>query len=552
MDNNDVDVITTTFEDQLFVEKAIIPAKEESSAIFVKIEFTIDSNADSAVAGELIDTLPPGWPESKIGFPPDHEADQWSIEDGVVVYEFEIPPAGKQSTMYAVRVEDKSELDLFRHPVDVEAESVSMSAIETSNDAGDTPTSNIYEELRQQIADIDYSDGGGWEHPQVGVIGQGQSAEEAFTASESADMLSADDAEAPQANENTTEHIGSDTTEDETGVDDGWSDHEVSDEQPVLDLGEGDADPFAQDETSGAQEDESRDLTAPPLTRGGAGGEVATEADFETSHVDSGDADEVGRVDRDELVDELIVALREEASSEQIDALSEELDRNASASIVARIDYLEREYSELAAYKESMRDYLDSEERREEAVEAVQDRQAQLEQRLDEQAGQVADAVDRLDDVEGVGERIDTIEDRVDGIGGRIDSTQEDLETLDTRLSGELDRAHGRIDDIDDLVDELDATSEELEGLDERLSATVEEVNSLSDRLDENLTDEVDDLSDRLEELAEDVEGGLAQVRNDLAVVQNDLEDTQMWKDQLQEIFSNLGQHQEGPTNDET
>jgi len=144
---------------------------EEEGFRFPSIVYEITSTRDEAVTVRVEDTIPDGVDVEDVGFHPAYGDDYWSVDDGTLVFEYELEPNAQYKTVYAVRGTAQDEIeDVLESPetVDIEAaaagepEALTRSAAESPYDSGEQPAGGIEidselestaEELSDQIAE---------------------------------------------------------------------------------------------------------------------------------------------------------------------------------------------------------------------------------------------------------------------------------------------------------------------------------------------------------------------------------------------------------------
>lgn len=103
--------------DGLTVEK--VPVSRGSGVVAVQL--TLASNRDERSLVRVVDELPGALADKVVEFHPSYDPENWSKDDGSVVYEAPMEPNGERTTVYGVEVDDAEQRELFSTPPSVES-----------------------------------------------------------------------------------------------------------------------------------------------------------------------------------------------------------------------------------------------------------------------------------------------------------------------------------------------------------------------------------------------------------------------------------------------
>ncbi|CCQ34420.1 transducer protein [Halorhabdus tiamatea SARL4B] len=206
--------------------------------------------------------------------------------------------------------------------------------------------------------------------------------------------------------------------------------------------------------------------------------------DSETSDGDEGD-DAVGQVQPGSVAKTLAAEIRQDAVDDAaLRVLKQELDLGGSggdtdgSAVDARIQHLQSEMSDLAAYTSALEEFLAENGQGEELIEEFQGR-------LDEFQGEL----------DGVRSELDSMSGNVESVEETVSSNAETVSELD----GDVDSIEGTVESLDD---ELDGLREEVESMSEQLG----EDGDLADRLDD-VESEIEELKEWREQLSSVIGG---------------------------------------------
>lgn len=197
------------------------------------------------------------------------------------------------------------------------------------------------------------------------------------------------------------------------------------------------------------------------------------------------------------VADALVTALQEDAlTEEQRRTIAEEFDGGPPKTLLVKLDHLQREIDELAAYKDSLEAFIEEYGSGEGLVDEV--RAAMQQFWTDVQAVQ--------SDVDELSDAIEATDERVDDVAREVGSVDERLERVDD-IAVQLDNQEARLSELEALEERVDG----LVALDDRVRALDNEVGALREAVeagggaDEELAQRVDGVERQLAELSDSV-----------------------------------------------
>lgn len=194
-------------------------------------------------------------------------------------------------------------------------------------------------------------------------------------------------------------------------------------------------------------------------------------------------------------------------------ALRNELSVNGSGggATDARIQHLQNEVSDLAAYTEALEEFLADNGTGDQMIEDFRDRLNSFENELDQIQSIAMENDEAMDEVHSevnrVSGQVSDVEDTVTTMEGTVDEVEGTVETLDSQ-----------VDTIDEEVDTINA---DVNGMDENLSSLEEEVNSLRN--------DVEEINGRI--------GDMGDVDDQISAIESEIEDLKQWREQLSSVI---------------
>ena len=220
---------------------------------------------------------------------------------------------------------------------------------------------------------------------------------------------------------------------------------------------------------------------------------------------------------------------RGEVEDEVLTALKQTLGNGAGGgsgggAADARIQHLQNEISDLAAYTEALEEFLAENGTGEQMI---QDFRTQLNSFQDELDEIQSMAVQNREAVEGMESTVSQVEGKVDSIDGTVDSLDESV----SHVESEVDEMSETVDSVTGEVEEIDQTVGSLEGRVDEVDAEVDE--GLS-----SLESEVEDLRGELERVEENVGDDLDDRIDD---IESEIDELKQWREQLSSVIGGGG-----------
>lgn len=472
---------------------------DDAAAIPV-VRYEIESNADTAVAVSLRDTMPPGIESDDVGFHADYEADQWQKTSEGVEFRCSLAPNDRVETVVGLRTASVPDPAAFASEPELTVlggDGASRSASNADEDT-DAPSGPEGPTLDDEPAD--------WERDM-----DLSSIEQSFAGRDTASRSDDDTASAAPADD---------------------ASDEVDGDPPTLDLEEpagaapANDDPNSGDTPTDSSSEADGDSEPPAADR-----RLDAEDDVVGALVAAFRNDRVDEADRELLRNELNLELADSTSS-FVDHLQSRAKRKRDQ-LTAELDGLEESITDLYGLKadastvSTVQERLDALQRTAAEAERVQALAASLRD-LDDRAasesavGELADRLDHLaddaaraDDLERVARAARELEERkaeARTVAALERSLATDLEAVRTGLESDIETTGTELDArIDDVVEAHATVSElnELEGrvakLRERVTALEESAAAAADLQDaeERLDTAISTLADEVEALDE-------------------------------------------------
>ncbi|PSP85226.1 hypothetical protein BRC83_03145 [Halobacteriales archaeon QS_1_68_17] len=208
----------------------------------------------------------------------------------------------------------------------------------------------------------------------------------------------------------------------------------------------------------------------------------------ESAPVGPDPADESGEADgtsvaAESLVEALAAEIRGgDVSDEDLSLLAKEVGLSGddgSGSVEARIQHLQAQMSNVEAYAQSMKEFLDE---------------------------------------NGTGREM------IEEINGRLDEIESALQDASGEISGTQDAISGLEDDVEEVTDDVASLEEQIEAVDE----SVGDIDDIDERI-EDLESELDSLNDEL--------GSVGDVEDSISDIEDDIEDLKEWREQLTSVL---------------
>ncbi|MEF8882060.1 MAG: hypothetical protein V5A34_06000 [Halapricum sp.] len=194
-------------------------------------------------------------------------------------------------------------------------------------------------------------------------------------------------------------------------------------------------------------------------------------------------------------------------------ALRNELSVNGSGggATDARIQHLQNEVSDLAAYTEALEEFLADNGTGDQMIEDFRDRLNSFENELDQIQSIAMENDETMDEVHSevnrVSGQVSDVEDTVTSMEGTVDEVEGTVETLDSQ-----------VDTIDEEVDTIGA---DVDGMEESFSSLEEEV--------ESLRNDVEDINGRI--------GDIGDIDDQISEIESEIQDLKQWREQLSSVI---------------
>ncbi len=420
----------------------VVKRFEEDEFPVPAIAFEFASDRDEEVTIRLVDDVPEGVAVEDLGFHPEYGSEYWTIDEDQITFERDLGANSEYTSVYGIRATGTDDVEQF--------------LTEPSLEDIDPP-------LPESETEAAASDGG--------------------------------DEVIPESDDDVVRDVISGEAEDVPGLED---DEEATDEEvETLDL----KDPNESGAAGGAAEGDA------PETEAAEDGDAEADSGDEAGAA-SGEAAEPADVDLD--TGSIVAALANEIRQNNVSAEDVKLLRQAfeiagqeGGSVVARIQRLQSDVSDLRAYSDALEEFLDD----------------------SGTAQQVIDGFESdLDDLEG---RLESMEGELQGNAEEIDS-----------LSSEVERIEDEVAEVSEGIDSVETAVDDIEGDVDEVSSDVtsvrNEVNGVNTSVDD-LQEAIDDLEAELDEVKDNVSDG--DVEGRIEDLESNLEDLQDWQDQIKSTF---------------
>ncbi|WP_049941345.1 coiled-coil domain-containing protein [Halorhabdus utahensis] len=201
-------------------------------------------------------------------------------------------------------------------------------------------------------------------------------------------------------------------------------------------------------------------------------------ADADSTDGEGGD-DEVGQVQPGSVAKTLAAEIRQDAVDDAaLRVLKQELDLGGGggdtdgSAVDARIQHLQSEMSDLAAYTTALEEFLEENGQGEELIEEFQGRLEEFQGELDGVRNELNSMSGDVDSVEQTAssnaetvseldEEVDSIDETVDSLDEEVDGLREEVEAMSDQLGEDGDLAD-RLDSVESEIEELNEWREQL------------------------------------------------------------------------------------------
>ena len=531
-------LLRSVTEGEVTVTKSYAPEEFPVPAI----KFVVESTADERLDVRVVDTIPEEFPMENVGFHPDFEKDNWTAyRTHKVEYDRTLDPGESVTTVYGIRLEETEPAAFM---IDPELELLGGDGLGSTDQAldavlGDDSNQVVRDVLsgqRESLPGLDDEGDVTIDSPSVDAEHEDGVDEDAGVDADAGDAdldLDLDEATSDAPRPAAFDDSGVPVTDQPadavvTAFDGGAAaDVDLDDGAPADEEGE------RVDTDDGVVEDIALEVEADESS-------VATDAAPEATENDGEDHDDVpvkeAETGRNAHVTagSVLAALTNELTRDDVDDAALEAIREALGvdehtdtesvprSVDLRIQRLQNQVEDLAAYSAGLEAFLDEEGTAEELIE---DFRAEVEATT----GTIDALVDRVDaadeDRAGLRDGLSGVESDVSELSGRFEAVDDRLDSLDDRLAGvdsRLDAVDDQLGDVDETVDALD---DRLDSLDDRLAGVdtwLGEVDERASHADDRVGSLHEEMGEVREELAT-LDGDIREAREHLAGDVDDL-----------------------------
>ena len=485
------------------------------------IVFSIRSGREDSIEVRLVDRVPEEVSMDDIGFHPDYGSEFWSVEDHTLMFDRELAPEEEIEAVYGLRGPDADKPDFFLGEPAVEI----RTGAETSGEGGGAPldgTNESFVRSAMSAGNGESSEGesGGDERDDSGPGGD-ESADGAVAGGTAV-------TEDPEpVDETAVDGTATDVTSDErTGAesDDGGTttptENVPMDEDDTTDSERTD-DPNAT-EANAAETAETTETDTTGVDSVPNGADRETEPDDAAAGGENGESATV-----EDTGDTLAATLARELRAGRVDADDRETLRDVLGprdSVSVRIDRLQSEVSEVAAYADALESFIDENGSGEQLVRRQTERVDAL--REDVETVTEETATNRAD--------IETIDDDVGSVEGEVEAVESEIETVREAIA-DFEETMERTDE------RLETVEERVEGTDDRFEEIERRLDALDDRVGEDEVEE-SDLDDLREDLETRTDERIADTEDSLQDVSADVEALESWRSQLSAVIGGAGE----------
>ncbi len=212
----------------------------------------------------------------------------------------------------------------------------------------------------------------------------------------------------------------------------------------------------------------------------------------------------LAEIHHDAVEDDVVRALRQELALDGASA-------SDSGATDARIQHLQNEVSDLAAYTESLEEFLADNGTGDQMIRDFRDRLDAFEDELDRIQSMAVENDEAMDEVRSevdqVTDQIAGVEDTVSSVEGTVNEVEGTVETLDS--------------DVGTIDDEVDTLGEDVAGMEDSLASLESEVDSLRS--------DIEDVDDRV--------GDIGDVDDRIGEIESEIKDLKQWREQLSSVI---------------
>ena len=467
----------------------VVKRFEEDEFPVPAIAFKFQNRRDEEVTVRLRDRVPEGVAVEDLGFHPEYGSEYWTVDQDQIRFERAMEAGSEYTTVYGIRATGTDDVEQFLTEPEIEQVDPPLPEDEQVEGGDEVIPESDDDVVREVIA------------------------------GEAEDMPDQDDRE------------------------------EATDEEvETLDL----KDP------NQAEAGATQDGTGGGAVAGGAGGESESTdggasggsgaADAGGGGGDSGGSGGSVEVDGSNLVTALAAEIRQNnVSAEDVKLLRQafEIAGQEGGSVVARIQRLQSDVSDLRAYTDALEEFLDGSGTAKQVIEGfeadideLESQLAKVQSKMGENSREVASVSEEVSNLEAavstVQEDVEGFEDELTDVGADV----EDVRTIVRDVRDTVDEVTAEVEDVREEVDgvthDVDEVRQELDGMSAEVEDVREDVDGVSGDVDE-VQETIDDVQTEIEDLRAEVAD--VDVEERLDSLAREVQDLQEWQDQIKETF---------------
>jgi predicted nucleic acid-binding Zn-ribbon protein len=204
----------------------------------------------------------------------------------------------------------------------------------------------------------------------------------------------------------------------------------------------------------------------------------------------------------------------------------------------ARIQHLQNEISDIAAYTEALEEFLAENGTGEQVIEDFRNQLNSFQSELDDIQSM---AVKNREAVESVQSTVDSVDGRIGDVEGTVGSLDNEVGSLRDSVStvedevGSLDETVG---EIEGEVQSLDETVDSVEGRVDSVEQQVGDVDGIEESL-QSLEEQMDDLRAEMDSVSSQVSE--VDVESEIEEIESEIEELKQWREQLSSVIGGGG-----------
>ena len=481
------------------------------------IVFSIRSGREDSIEVRLVDRVPEEVSMDDIGFHPDHGSEFWSVEDHTLMFDRELAPEEEIEAVYGLRGPDADKPDFFLGEPAVEIRTGAETSGEGDGDHLDGMNESfIRSAMSAGNGESSEGESGGDERDDSGPGGDGAVAG-GTAVTEDPEPVDETDVDGTATDVTSDERTGAESDDGGTTTP---TENVPMDEDDTTDSERTD-DPNAT-EANAAETAETTETDTTSVDSVPNGADRETEPDDAAVGGEDGESATI-----EDTGDTLAATLARELRAGRVDADDRETLRDVLGprdSVSVRIDRLQSEVSEVAAYADALESFIDENGSGEQLVRRQTERVDALREDVETVTEEMA--TNRAD--------IETIDDDVGSVEGEVEAVESEIETVREAIA-DFEETMERTDE------RLETVEERVEGTDDRFEEIERRLDALDDRVGEDEVEE-SDLDDLREDLETRTDERIADTEDSLQDVSADVEALESWRSQLSAVISGAGE----------